>query len=276
MNEHKKEEGATSFRVKQAVQLYHASIPIPDHEWAWEKMRGKIKADVRRRRVSRSLKIGAAVVCFSFVVSIMTGTIQQTSAYANLYTLVKKVQNGLVTMIFSDTSEKDRSGARTPPPPERDSQQASSSPNETMALNGAFKPVILQEAREKAAFDFRIPEYAAEGYGLNEVGIMEVGEGVYPVVRLTYEAEGQKAYIITQRLVAPDELNRETIIRLIDETASKVDVGGRKGVLIHREDGGLRLQWLDDQVVTAISGELSEDEMLKVAQSMNKIAVSSP
>lgn len=268
MNEHKNEEGLTLLRVKQAVEHYRDSIPIPDHDRAWEQMRGKIKADARRSRVSRWMKIGAAVVCLSFVVSIMTGTIQRTSAYTNLYSLVKKVHNGLVTMIFSDTDEIETSDALTPPPPDRNSPQASPSPHEMTVGNGTFETVSLEEARRKVAFNFRIPDYAVEGCRLQEVGIIEVGEGVYPVIRLSYSADGQPPYNITQRLVAPEELLSGTIIEETDGTIRDVAVDGMRGILIEDTNGGTKLEWLDDQVVTVISGGLSEDELLKVAQSM--------
>jgi outer membrane lipoprotein-sorting protein len=121
-------------------------------------------------------------------------------------------------------------------------------------------PITLDEALEQAGFPLRVPTYVPEPATLIDVLAMEGG------IVLRYD-HATVSFTIVQRLAAEED--RERVLGLEALPQESLTVRGQAATLFADEGAGKSLlTWAEDGVDITIAGDISRDEILKVAESL--------
>jgi outer membrane lipoprotein-sorting protein len=115
------------------------------------------------------------------------------------------------------------------------------------------KHLTLDEARAQAEFTLLVPTYVPEGATLIDVFAVE---GAF----VLYYDHSTTSFTVSQGLSPVGETP--------DGQTSEVTVRGQTGTLITDDLGNGCLTWTEDGVVISIAGRISQDEIVKVAESM--------
>jgi outer membrane lipoprotein-sorting protein len=116
------------------------------------------------------------------------------------------------------------------------------------------KPLTLDEAKEKAEFPLLVPSYVPEGATLVEVF---EARGAF----VLYYDHSETSFTVAQGMA---EAIRETP----SGETSEVTVRGQTATLVADGQGHSFLAWTENGVNVAVIGRISQDEALKVAESL--------
>ena len=120
-------------------------------------------------------------------------------------------------------------------------------------------PLTLEEAREQAGFDLLVPAYVPDGATLIEV--FSVGEAII----LRYDHSTTSFTIVQGDL---PHLEHDLQQREAHGDAVEVTVRGRTAMLVIDDAGNSLLTWEENGVSVTVAGHISEEEVLKVAESL--------
>ena len=138
--------------------------------------------------------------------------------------------------------------------------------------------VTLEQAIAKAPFKIRIPGYLPENLVLDRVLFNSTGPEVNSknataTVTLLYssvneETDDEFLCITLQNFI--DEPVSNYLAKEDNPRADEIEVNGGKGKLTTVEDGFTNLFWVlqNDRVVVNLDGKLTDEEILKIANSM--------
>jgi outer membrane lipoprotein-sorting protein len=119
-------------------------------------------------------------------------------------------------------------------------------------------PLTLNEARDQAGFSLLVPAYVPDGVTLIDVF------SVSGAFVLRYD-HSPVSFTVTQRL-AGEDVSRQRSIQGAQEM--EVSVRGQVGALVTDGVENSLLTWVEDGVEITIAGRVSQDEVLKVAESL--------
>ncbi len=116
-------------------------------------------------------------------------------------------------------------------------------------------PLTLDEAEEQAEFDLLVPSYEPDGVTLIEV--FRVGDAFI----LRYDHSTTSFTIVQGDLPQPMQ-------QTPSGEATEVTMRGQTAALTTDDAGNSFLTWTEDGVAIAIAGHISQDEIVKVAESL--------
>ncbi len=117
--------------------------------------------------------------------------------------------------------------------------------------------ITIEEAQANASFDILEPTYLPIGYEFDNVNMAEPKHND-TMIRLTY-TDGKDSFDLVEDIGLG-------IGRTLLESAENVTINGQEGKLL---EGGRSLFWtIGDIGLIIFSGSLSEDEMIKIAESV--------
>lgn len=223
----------------------------PGTDELWERFRVKHLREGRRTRLfDRSPNRLIAMVVVAVLVFAVLGPFafpEQLRAIGNKFTSVKTLLTGNRQgniRIVHDLPDQ----GKTPPP--RDEESLS-----------------LEKLGKRVPFPIRLPAYLPDGYEL--VGHNLEGVGSLVEVVSSYEAGGK---FITLQQCSSDNLGYGEMFDVDDCVVTKVVVRKAEGTLVERKkDLWTSLSWIDRNVFYRISGHLSPEEVLKMAESMKEV-----
>jgi len=117
------------------------------------------------------------------------------------------------------------------------------------------RPMDLQEAQEAAKFSLLLPTYLPQGMALSQARMVGEGESV----TLAY-GDSKRTLTLSQALTAPK-------VRLSD-LGEGIALRGTTALLQRQGERSLSLRWQENGLLIFLSGTLSEEEALKIAESM--------
>jgi outer membrane lipoprotein-sorting protein len=120
-------------------------------------------------------------------------------------------------------------------------------------------PLTLEEAREQASFDLLVPAYVPDGATLIEV--FSVGEAII----LRYDHSTTSFTIVQGDL---PHLEHDLQQREAHGDAVEVTVRGQTAMLVIDDAGNSLLTWEENGVSVTVAGHIGEDEVLRVAESL--------
>ena len=116
--------------------------------------------------------------------------------------------------------------------------------------------VTLDEARAKASFALLVPTYLPEGVSL--VDVLAVDEAFI----LRYDHSTLSSFTIVQGFISGSQPVPPGTHK------TEVSVRGQPATLISGGEMGNMLTWMEDDVAITIAGHISQDQILKVAESL--------
>ncbi|WP_240418063.1 DUF4367 domain-containing protein [Paenibacillus periandrae] len=245
--------------IKKAVQDFYNDVDIPDASSSWRKVHDQLQKRRKKQARFTRMKIIAGIVAVSFLINIGLN-IDVSVTYANVISLFREVEQHVVRVFFQYPNEdQDRSSAKTRPPSVESTAEPSVPENAT-----------LEEATAKLAFPILNPTYIPKGFHLDVVRIFRDASGQYNNVYLEYLSETKSIFKVSQRLVEPQSASIKSDISKDAGTIKEAVVQGYQAILVVIPEGFTVLEWLTkDNVKVSISGKLTENEILRFAESLH-------
>ncbi|WP_438349446.1 DUF4367 domain-containing protein [Paenibacillus sp. FA6] len=253
MNEHGQEED-----LKKALQRIHYNIEIPDSTTSWMKVQKRLQKKKRRRQWKQRLKISAAIVAGSFIVSILVNTTTPT-AYSQLASLFKRIQSDVV-VIFHENPDQNPLGAKTVSPDDSKNGQAS---------GGQMIETTLEEAIQIASFQLLVPSDIPQDFQMDIVRLFRSSEGEFNNIQMEYANTNGEIINIVERAIVGKAAAIKTEMALDSGNYKDVTIQGNAAILIIENEGNVSLEWLtQDRIRILITGSISEPDILKLANSL--------
>lgn len=242
--------------IKQAIEEEYSNVPAPPKgkEQTWN----EISAKIPREKTQSSRKSVFPLVSAVFALLIVGTTIFNTSSLT-AFEWMKEF------FVYQDGSTaKFQSGSRPPD----NSEMGPPSSKEFVVLDGKSetKTVSHSEAKDLADFSIRIPTYLPEGYSEKEARVNCFNDTCESVT-LIYKNSDEKLLKIDQQYFQGAYGSGSTISNVVE--TKEVKVNGTKAVLIITSHENLKfLKWSTYSMEVSMDGYLTEEEMIKVAESL--------
>lgn len=235
----------------------------PNH--SWERVRKQIDALNRKRLRKRRLQwislFTASILLGAFIFS----ATPMTSAVSPFFSVFRSLRDNVVTFFYG-SEDPVAKGARTPPPPGaiQEPAPAHSSSNS----DGVYKSieVSLNEAKKQARFRIFSPEKVPVRFKLDKTEIQKDQKEVR-LVTIHYKENEKSSFYIMQGKIEPDSMISSGL-RLGAGDIEEIDLGGLKAFLYDLQDGQTKLEWMKNNVLISIMGDLSKTEIADIAKHM--------
>lgn len=128
------------------------------------------------------------------------------------------------------------------------------------------KEVTLDIAQATVPFKLATPRYLPEGAAIRKVILTDMGADVYEV-SIEYKLDN-RLFILRQQNSA-NETSRGTLYDTDDTVTKDLTVNGSPAILFLTKGGISTLNWQSRGLLLQIVGKITEEEITKVAQSIN-------
>lgn len=245
----------------------------PDFEASWRRVEKRLARRRRNRARLRALPYAAGAFLLG---GLLFGSPPASRAFEPFYQHVKQWPQGVVSVVFgTDQRSEGHTVPKTAPPPEYEPKTDQGPPEigiEGEGLEGVGTSTTFATDEEAAAAaDFKLPKigYAPEGYAVEKI------LGFYPPppakkaysVVWSYSDGGQGRYTINLQALAGNA-KMSTEFRDRDGTLKTIRLHDTDAYLFITRDGWTSLEYMQGGVYTAIVGNLSEEELLKVGEGL--------
>ncbi|GGH34389.1 DUF4367 domain-containing protein [Paenibacillus segetis] len=258
--------------TKCAVQAIHAQIEIPDPEESWKKMRIQLRKRNQRSRWLRASQLGVAIACISIAIGIFAANPNPAYAVKQVIQIIKDTQEGIIHIFFGERDAPPSNGMLTPPPPDITGEKTIPSPITSVPLVTEPKQVSIEEATKLAKFHVLSPEWIPNGYQVDSIQLYPNSDGEYHILRIEYHNKDTELISYMQRWMNESGTQMQTNVQENAGTIKSVQLNDSEGVTIMYEHGGGRIEWLtpDTSTLLQISGNLTEEQLLRMAKSTTK------
>lgn len=228
-----------------------ANIEVPDIEDQWQQIKGKILEDnpvIKKTSPNRKRFIVAAVILislgsFNFLYPNNANAVGGKIAQFFNYITGKTIQNKTETY----------TGVNLDAPKVQD-------------IGDIFeKEVTLSEAQALTPLKLAIPSYLPHEANTRRVVIASLGSDVYKT-SIEYDLDGS-VIVFSQQIIA-NGISRGTLFDTDDTVTKDLLVNGSPATLFMRKNGINTLNWQSRGLLLQIKGEITEEEILKMAQSI--------
>lgn len=247
---------------KKVVHDLYNDVEIPDAAGTWQKAQQQLQKRRRRIKWMNRIKVSAGIVVVSLFINLVLN-LNMSVTYAGFSSLFKEAKEHVIQIFFQEPDKHENNAhAKTPPPPP-------DNVNETEPA--APEMTTLEDARAKVAFPIMTPEYLPQGFELDIVRIFRENGNQYKNVYLEYVNDAGKIIKLSQRLVDDQSGAVKTEVAADAGEIKEIYVQGLPAALIIWPEGMHSLEWLTrENIKISISGELTERELLKFAESLSK------
>ncbi len=251
-------------KLKEMLKRNHARAEIPDGTASWQQVQHRLQKIGRRKRFVRRMKLTAAIIACSFVISFfMNDNFPVT--YAQIASLLKKVQGSMIEIFYEAPPGRESTHAKTTVPPE-EKQPASNRPGSSFAP----EKTSLEEAKNQLSFPLLTPSYIPEKFRLDAVFVTKETNGTYNDAYLEYLDEDGQLLKISQRKIEGKTGAIKTDIHSDSGEFFDVLVGEHPAILFADRNGSITsLEWLTkDRIKIYISGPIAKEDILKIGTSL--------
>lgn len=252
-------------KLKEMLKRNHASIEIPNGTASWQQVQHRLQKIGRRKMFVRRIKLTAAIIACSLVISFFMNDNFPTS-YANIASLLKKVQGNIIEIFYEAPPDRESTRAKTAPP--EDKPPASNRPGSSFAP----EKTSLEDAKNKMAFPLLTPSYVPEKFRLDAVFVTKETNGTYNDAYFEYLDEAGELLKISQRKIEGKTGAIKTEINSDSGEFFDVLVGEHPAILFVDRNGSITsLEWLTkDRIKIYISGPIAKEDILKIGTSLKQ------
>ncbi|MBO0994119.1 DUF4367 domain-containing protein [Bacillus sp. SD088] len=248
--------------IKEVINEEMEQTPTPTYSSgeAWEKLEeARKKHPVRQPKSFKKVWMYAA----SILVILASVTLFSTSQGLASPTLTQFFQEaqGKMAHLFLKVGED--TGFGNPP-------QTGESEDGPVVVESEFESLqmSLQDAQQETAFPIAVPIYIPKAYHLENVTVMKEEDELSTDILLHYEGTDEKGFVINQKVVA-EAFGMGAVFDNEDAKMENIIVNGQQAQLVTIQDDFSELFWVkDDQMYYSISGDLSKQEIIEIAESM--------
>lgn len=247
--------------IKKALKEELDSAPPPplSIEEAWKELNKKRtnnkEINPKKTLISKKSLLYVASLLFIFA-ALFSFSPLKGSAFSSFTEILQKVQ-GTVTQLFVKVGNS----------PEGDDGAPTS--EELTIVEGSditSKSMSLEEAQKVTAFPITLPKQVPEKYSFENVIVSKRENELSKDIYINYENDKHK-FTINKKLVG-DSFGSGITADSDDTKVEQVEINGEKGSLLQYKNGIVKLIWVTQQYYYSISGQLTIEEVIKVAESM--------
>jgi hypothetical protein len=247
--------------LSQAAKNHNFS---PESERSWLVVEKQVKRRIRSKSRLKMLPYVAA----SFILgALLFGSPAMTQAMSPFYQKVKVYGENIVRIIFESVDISSGTSPKTSPPPEY-----------SPSVDGEDLPVgqnteenhhDLSEAAKQLAFNAPMINYLPDGVNLKNVKtIRSINQDKATTGVLFFSGEQSINFTISFRVLAPGE-KLSTNIHGEGVRFESIKINNIEAFLMLAEDGSSSIEYIEKQLFISIVGNLSKDEIIKVARNIN-------
>lgn len=238
--------------------------PIPKP--SWEQVRRQIEqlhhARLRKSRLQWISLFTVSILLGAFIFS----TTPMASAFNPIFTVFKSLRDNVVTF-FYESEDLDTNGAKTPPPPGAIKElPAENNPSSNQSGTLKSREVSLDEAKKQAPFRVLSAKKVPARFKLDKTEIQSNQEEVR-LVSIRYTENEESAFYIMQEKIDSDTMISSGLRQGAGDI-EEIDLGGLKAFLYVLKDGQSKLEWMKDNVLINIMGDVSETEIVDIAKQL--------
>lgn len=246
-------------QLQKAVKQFYDGIDVPEPS-GWKEVHVQLQKRRKRKRWIRRTKISLAFVAVSLITTIfVTPNIPVT--YAHVSSLFREIKENVIQIFFQKPNEQqENTEAKTLPP----ADTVASGPNQTVP-----EMLTLEQAKKKLAFSILLPAYVPESYRLDRIRGFKEPNNQYRNIYLEYINDDGDIIKLSQRIIDDGAGTMKVDVHENAGTIKDTLINGNPGVLVILPEGDTDIEWISkDEIKISISGSLTEDEILKMAKSM--------
>lgn len=252
------EEYIQEEKLKKSLKRIYDNIEIPDNIESWTRVQTHLQKRKRWKRWNRRLRYIVAVFIGSLVLSYAMN-MNVPDAYS-FSTLFKNIQETMIEF-FHEWTKHDETNAKTAPPLEGRAEAGSGL---------QMIEVTLEEAKAKVSFPIQLPTVLPENFELSRVRIFDSDRGQYDNMQIEYTNPDGEIINIVQRHIKGKTDGLKAEMPMDAGEFKDVIINGILAVLLIPIEGNINLEWYTlERVLIRISGNVSEDEILILANSLN-------
>lgn len=278
----------TDLRMTEVMRDYHASLPIPDGEAAWEFMSARLTGHAGRNR-SRSwlhrLKLAGVAAALMLMLQLVFGELNPVEAITKFF-LETKRSSTATSVNFGNYDMSNPTGMLTDPPPPEDFYARVAEPGEVVPQQ-LYEPEndrplpsptpsnhlefsTIEEAQPLVAFPIQEPADLPANMALANVTMLRENEEKTSFITLKYEGEDGKAFYLDEGLVG-DNYSASTSVTDPEAVVKEIKIGSARGVILI-SGRYVHMQWLTDTMSYRLHGILTEKEAMKIARSIKALS----
>lgn len=138
-------------------------------------------------------------------------------------------------------------------------------PNSSLSARTNRRRVSLSEAQKELPFRLRLPDYLPAGYTLDEIILIDRGEGEADAVLRYVGTDGP---ISLTEVFVPDGWATGSSYDVEDTLMREIELGMNKAQLLIFKTGEARLTWIEGNVSFGLSGRVDANELIRIARSL--------
>lgn len=244
------------------------SLPtdIESKRQSWQQVQQQIKQVHKKKQRRRTFQLAGVIAASMTFGALIFSPSSVTQAVTPVYQEIKDWGNGVVTQIFGMQEPVDKSKALTAPPPEQGIEpEGYVLPSEL--VDTEYVPFTdtdesLTDSQKRAPFKIPKINYLPEDYKFYEATALTTDENpVFEELHLHYKNSDDKFFhidLIGMTLGKMINLNGDIKKTIILESGAKAYI----------TETNLRFLYDNDQVIVSISGFFTEEEFIKIANSI--------
>ena len=232
---------------------------------SWRKVKQTFEQQNRRKKRRRTYQFSGIIAASMLLGTMISITPNITEAISPIYQQIKKWGDGNTSFLLSSFLPTQPDQAKTSPPPE-DIEPTDSHLSSEMVGSASTDDydMTLDQVKAKLTFKYKEFTYIPEGYQYNDVFVLPLNEDD-PIdeMHIQYTNEEGKIIMVQYTNLA----NKEISINASTYNPEKVTLdSGEEAVLSLGRSSDI--QFVHDQVYIRIMGELSKEDLLKIANSL--------
>lgn len=240
--------------MKEKVSTLYGRITVPDNEVAWQRMSARLSEMNNARKKRQNRLYIAVTIAVAAVIFVAVGVKLLAETY--------KVEPLplVVTEPFEHMLEYDYELV----------------PNEMTRviiseIEFDMNPdiITLDEATRKVEFTIYIPKYIPAAFTFSQIKAYQDIDYVYRNVQLEYVNQFGQSLNVIERKVTGKSIPITFPIEVKYEE-KEITINGNKGVLTIEANGRSRIDWVENNVMFTVFGEVREEEIIRFATSLRK------
>lgn len=245
--------------IEHAIREDYEKVPEPtiSQDAMWERItsRSRGESNHKGRKLFRYRKVAivASVILLLFLLTELFYP-QQNQAFGWITKLYMQIEGSATQIISKIGGESGPESSHLP------------SDIEIQEVKITIEKMSISDARNVAKFNIIQPRSIPARFELIDVTVLFIGEEESRQVELNYEGKEDKFTIIEKYIEG--QLSSSLVIDNEDTQIKEVSIKGEKGSLLNFKNGLNQLMWNKLNIQLIIEGYISEEEMLRIAESM--------
>lgn len=253
-----------------AFERAASDSPPPDQvtkRESWLQVKQQLESNNRRRHRRRRFQLAGVIAASMATGAILFSPPTISQAVSPIYQQLKDWGDGIVTIISGRDEPVTNTEAKTSPPPEGIGPESNNNIGEKLLWSSSAEDhdLTLEEVKSRLTFPYPDFQYIPQGYMFYDVLVAPQNDEV-PIddMAVQYISESEKFLNISFYNFATGSVS---VSSLSSPTAETLNL--KSGVeALYSEGRTSSIQFIYNNVMIRIVGELSKEELLKMANSL--------